>query len=123
MTKDGKTDELSEATGAHDVSSADAAEETSQVKVPDAYLSHQDGLNVPEPAYFRHLKDSADQIQIEHADGFESDDLDGRWSSPPSTPDPLAAEKRERSRRFRFWIYIALIVLIYVVFRTVDLMH
>lgn len=123
MTKDEKTDPPSEAPEADDGATAEAPEETKQNKAPDGYLSHQDGLNVPEPAYYRHLKGSADLDQIEHAEDFEADDPHGRWSSPSPPSDPLAAEKRERSRRFRFWIYIALIVLIYVVFRTVDLMH
>lgn len=123
MTTHGKTDQPWEATGPADGSSTDEPEHAKPLLPSDGFISHQDRLTVPEPAYFRHLKDTDDHDSFEQPDSFESDEHDGRWSSPPSTPDPLAAQKRERSRRFRFWLYIALIVLIYVVFRTMDFMH
>lgn len=123
MTQNGKVDPVRGATEAEDVESSHASDETKQSKPADNFLSHQDGLTVPEPAYYRHLKDEAEQNEFEHTESFETGEHGGRWSSPPSAPDPAALQKRERSRRMRFWIYIALIVLIYVVFRTVDLMH
>lgn len=117
MSKSPKSIEFPEPPASDELSADDIASQTKMLESPERFSIRQEGLTVPKPSYYEHIDKVVAESQPEHC-ARDVEAFEERYSA-----DPLAREKRERSRRMRYWIYLILIVLIYVGLRTVNNMH